>query len=250
MTQPLASQPASQAGSQGVFSTMMAASKQKSKGAALSASDATALMASCCRSQEEALLARVFASVLPPAAPSGVNTQRLQEGCSQAQCVSPRRSLWVCAGRSDPPGCRLQERVQKRKAEAAMQAEAVKKQHAQQMHQCSAPEQLPSCHAEVQHVSLLEPCSMDNPERLPHPGSSAEAADCIILDSVQDDACGKLIEGKCMLSQPAQCVLQQASARTMDPVKRMRLQALQQELKAARQTVTDLERMIKAEELG
>ena len=257
MIQPVESQPASQAASQGVFDTMMAASKQKkSKGPAPLASGITALAQSCCRSQEEALLARIFASqaaaVTPLATAAGLCAQRLAEGCSQAQCVSPRRSLWVCAGRSDPPGCRLQERVQKRKAEAAAQAEVVRKQQVEQrMQKCNAPSQLlPSGRAEVQRIASQELCSMDSLERLSKSGCSAEAAEGTTLASCQDDAHEKSSEGRCMPSQPAQSVSQQASARTMDPVKRMRLQALQQELTAARQTVADLERMIKAEEMG
>lgn len=91
---------------------------------------------------------------------------------------------------------------------------------------------------------------MDSAERLTKSECSAEAADCTILEPVQVDAYDNLNDGRGTSSQPAQCVLQQTSARTMDPVKRMRLQALQQELKAAKQTVADLERMIKAEELS
>lgn len=247
--QPAISQSASQAASQGVFSTMMAASKQKSKPAApvASVTPASAVLAVdiCCRTREEGLLARVFA---PPATSlaarvvlSGPCSQRLKEASSQAQPVSPSRSLWVYAGRSDPPGCQLQERVQKRKAEAAMQAEVVKQQRAEQP--CNAPDvSLPSSQSAL-HV----PSSVDNDQ---FGKCSAEAADCIALISPHENAHDKSSEGRCMSSQPSQPVVQQASVRTMDPVRRMRLDALQQELRAARQTVCDLERMIEAEELG
>ena len=242
-------QPASQAASQGVFSTMMAASKQKSKPAAPVASVTPAPAVSavdiCCRTREEGLLARVFA---PPATSSAARvvlsvpcSHRLKEASSQAQPVSPSRSLWVYAGRSDPPGCQLQKRVQKRKAEAAMQAEVVKQQRAEQP--CNAPDvSLPSSQSAL-HV----PSSVDNDQ---FGNCSAEAADCIALISPHENAHDKSSEGRCMSSQPSQPVAQQASVRTMDPVRRMRLDALQQELRAARQTVCDLERMIKAEELG
>lgn len=257
VTQPVASQPASQAASQGVFDTMMAASKQKSKGPAASASGPTASTSSCGRSHEQALLARVFASqaaaVLPPAVLSSLCVQRIAEGSSQARCVSPTRSLWVCAGRSDPPACRLQDRVKKRKTEAAVQAEVLKKQHVeQQTQQYGVPEQSSaSSLADVQHTAFCEPCSLYTQDRVGKSGCSAEATERTVLASVQDDVHDKANQGTCMLSQqPAQPVLQQASTRTVEPMKRMRLQALQQELTAARQTVADLERMIKVESLS
>lgn len=238
---------------------MMAASKHKSKPAAPTASGLplSAEDTCCSRSLEEGLLARIFASrasssaavavVLP-----GPGSQGLRAGCSQAQPVSPSRSLWACAGRDDPPGCQLQSRVQKRKADAVMQAEVVKQQRAQQLRLQAPDVSLASSQSEPHHSALCEPSivAVDGVDSFSKSGASAEAADCIVLTSPHDCAHGKSSEGRCLSSQPSQSVSQRASAQTMDPVKRMRLQALQQELKAARQTVVDLERMIKAEELS
>ena len=253
LSQPAISQPASQAASQGVFSTMMAASKQKSKPVAPSSMGIPAEDTSC-RSQEEQLLARIFASQAPPSSAAVVlsSSQRLRACSTQAQPVSPSGSLWACAGGSNPPGCRLQERVQKRKAEAAMQAEVVKQRRAEQLQvqQCNAPDAaLLASQSEGQHTALHEVSAVDDVDRCSKARCSAEAADCIVLTSPYQYAHETSREGRC-LSQPSQHVSQEISARTMDPVKRMRLQALQQELKAARQTVADLERMIKAEELN
>ena len=264
LSQPVVSQPASQAASQGVFSTMMAASKDKSKPAALSSSGIPASSSSlppaedtCCRSQEEQLLARVFASQASSSAAavvlSGLSSQGLRAGSTQAQIMSPSRCLWGCAGRSDPPGCRLQERVQKRKAQAALQAEVVKQQRAEQLRlqQCTAPDvALLSSQCEAQRSASHDLSTVDDVDRFSASRCSAEAADCIVLTSPHEHACDQSSTGRCMSSQPSQYVLQLASARSLDPVKRMRLQALQQELKAARQTVADLERMITAEALS
>ena len=262
ISHPAISQPASQAAaSQGVFSTMMAASKHKSKSAAPAVwSVPPPAEDTCCsRSQEEGLLARIFASQASSSAGavilSAPRSQGLRAGCSQAQPVSPSRSLWACAGRDDPPECQLHSRVQKRKAEAVMQAEVVKQQHAQQLRlqHCKAPDvSLASSQSELHPTALCEPCTVavDDVDSLSKSRCSAEAADCIMVTSPHECAPEKLSEGRCLSSQPSQSVSQRASAQTMDPVKRMRLQALQQELKAARQTVADLERMIKAEELS
>ena len=257
-SQPVSSSPACQAASQGVFSTMMAASKQKSKTVAPSSSDIPASADDTwCRSQEEQLLARIFASQASPSAAAVVlsSSQRLRACSTEAQPGSLSRSLWACAGRSDPPGCRLQERVQKRKAEAAMQAEVVKQQRAEQLRlqQCNLSDvTLLASQSEAQHTALcdLSTTAADEIDSFSKSRCSAEAADCTVLTSPHEHAHGKSVEGRCLSSQLSQHVSQQTSARTMDPVKRMRLQALQQELKAARQTVADLERMIQAEELN
>ena len=269
LSQPVISQSTSQAANQGVFSTMMAASKYKSKPVALSSSGNPASAEdTCCRSQEEQLLARIFASQASSSAVavvlSGSSSQRLRACSTQAQPVSPSCSLWACAGRSDPPGCRLQERVQKRKAEAAMQAEVVKQQRAEQQRaeQQRAEQQrfqqsnntpdvaLQSSQSDMQRTALCELSKDDDVSRCSKSTSSAEAADCTVLTSPPGNTDNNSNEGRCMSSQPVQPALQQAYTQTMDPMKRMRLQALQQELKAAKQTVADLELMIKAEELS
>ena len=258
--QPVISQAASQAASQGVFSTMMAASKHSSKPVAPSSSSIPASTEDiCCRTQEEQLLARIFASQASSSAvavvPLGSNSQPRRACSTSAQPVSPSRSLWACAGHSDPPGCRLQERVQKRKAEAATQAEVVKQQRAEQLRvqQCkkiTVPDvSMQSSHSEAQQTALAGLSTVGDVDRFSNSRCSAEAADCIVLTSSPGNTHNMPSEGRCTSSQCFQPVVQHASAQTMDPMKRMRLQALQQELKAARQTVADLERMIKAEEL-
>lgn len=137
-----------------------------------------------------------------------------------------------------------------------MQAEVAKQQQrAEQLRlqHCKAPDvSLASSQSELHHTALCEPSMVasDDVDSISKSGGSAEAADCKVLMSPHEYAHGKSSEGRCLSSQPSQCVSQRASAQTMDPVKWMRLQALQQELKAARQTVADLERMIKAEELS
>ena len=134
-----------------------------------------------------------------------------------------------------------------------MQAEVVKQQRAEQprLQQCSAPDVArPSSQSEAQHTALHELSILDDVDRCSKSRCSAEAAECIVLTSPHEHAHEKSSEGRCLSSQPSQYVSQQTSIQTMDPAKRMRLQALQQELEAARQTVADLERMIKAEELN
>ena len=251
-------QAASQAASQGVFSTMMAASKVKPKpvvtSAASSAVTAVSAVSTCCRSKEEILLDTIFSSPAGSLARSTAFTQpcshRLASGSSEAQAVSVSKSLWSCASCSEPPGCQLQERVQRRKANAAMEAERVKKQRIDvQQLQHASDVSLPSISIGVHDAAADHP----NVQMLRRPttlAGTADQDDCMLLSS-PDAAVQAKPNDRCMLSQslqaPAQAV--QSSARTMDQMKSMRLQALEQELQAARQTVLDLERMIKSEEL-
>lgn len=262
-SQPAAamSQMASQAASQGVFSSMMAASKVKSRPTAASATGSAVVVVStistCCRSQEELLLDRIFAgpadSLTKSVLVSQSCSQGLRSGSSEAQAVSVSQSLWSRASCSKPPDCCLQERVQKRKANAAMEAEKVKKQrHEQQQaeQQQHASDAALSSDSTGVHGAAADHLSTQMPQRSRATAGSADQEDCILLMSSGITADAKSND-RCMLSQSSQAASQvvQPSARSMDLMKRMRLQALEQELKAARQTVLDLERMIKAEEL-
>ena len=79
-----------------------------------------------------------------------------------------------------------------------------------------------------------------------HPGP--DDADCIILTSSSDTVHANhtdVFPSVSLTPQVDVSVSQPMTTQTMDPMKRMQLQALQQELTAAKQTVADLERMIR-----
>ena len=245
----------SSAASQGVFMTMMAASRQKAVPTTSAADIASsiALAQTFSRSQEEALLERIFTNPLAtPSAPllGPVNSsQRLADGPSQAKAVGVCESLWTRAACCDPPECQLHERVQKRKAEAEMQRQLLKRQSLEQQH--AAADAVPLSRASQQSLRCTNAdVSTSHSSRHPaHPGP--DNADCIILTSSSDTMHAHLTDFlpsasqvphvNVSVSQPVT-----SSTQTIDPMKRMQLQALQQELTAAKQTVADLERMIRA----
>ena len=249
-----ACQTASQAASQGVFSTMMAASKQKAKSAVPTAlpaaSDPATADIRCYREQEAALLAQIFLCCAEPESTQQILSEsrchRTQDGGDEVQTVSLIQSMWVCARSSDPPACQLQERVKKRKAAAtALQAEVAKQRRLDQQ----APQSVCNSADLALKASGTDAIPQKaNAQESMAVQTSSEQADCIDLiapNGMHKDQSGN---ARC-IQEVSQSEVQLISERTMDPMKRMRLQALQQELKAAKQTVADLERMIKIEQL-
>ncbi|KAL0037306.1 hypothetical protein WJX79_000689 [Trebouxia sp. C0005] len=127
------------AASHGVFMTMMAASRSKSvPTATVDPNPSVPPTQAFSRGQEEALLERVFmtsvaASSVPAIGPA-YSPQRQPDSLSQAQAIRVSESLWARAACSDPPECQLQDRVQKRKADAEMHRQMVKRQSLEQQH--------------------------------------------------------------------------------------------------------------------
>ncbi len=235
--------------------TMMAASRQKGPLAAAADPDATSsepITHVCSRSQEEALLDRIFsnsgATSSGPVVFSAQSSQWHGGGLSQAKAVRVSESLWTHTACCDPPGCQLQERVHKRKAEAELQKQMVKEQALEQR-QIASQAAATSCSSQAQGSQSRDAACANKFESSCIIGNAGgDYADCIVLTSPSRAVHA---HRTCTVSQPASvevAVSQTASAQTLDPMKRMRLQALEQELKAAKQTVADLERMIKAVE--
>lgn len=245
----------SSAASQGVFMTMMAASRQKAAPPALA--DATAMVPvtqTFCRHQEEALLDRIFSNSCasasaPPVALTMPTSQRLIEALNQVKAVSMSDSLWTCAARCDPPECRLPERVLKRKAETEVHKQMVRRQALEQRVASDAAVPSSKAHAhQSQKYDVGVHATQSSSTIINH---FDNLADCIVLTSPVSAVHADRTKPTCAVSQRVECaVAHNSPAQTMDPIKRMRLQALQQELEAAKATVANLERMIKAEELS
>lgn len=243
---------ASSAASQGVFMTMMAASR--SKGVPTATADPTPSVSptqAFSRSQEEALLERVFITSL--AASSGPvigpahSSQRQTDSVSQAKAIRVSESLWARAACCDPPECQLKDRVHKRKADAEMHRQMVKRQSLEQQH-AATDAVLPSSISHVAHQSQrLNAAGVDTFQTSGHATSSTRSGDtdCIIVTSpsvpVHDQTTARMSQSM----GDDVCVPPSVDVQTMGLMKRMQWQALQQELKAARQTVADLERMIR-----
>lgn len=243
----------SSAASQGVFMTMMAASRHKAAPATSAANNAPSVPVAqtFSRSQEEALLERIFTNPLAtPSAPllgPVKSSQRLTDGPSQAKAVGVDESMWTRAGSCDPPECQLHGRMQKRKAEAEMQRQLLKRQSQEQQH--AAADAVPLSRASQQSLRCTnaEVSTSQSSSHAAHPGP--DDADCIILTSSSDTVHAGLTDALPSASQTPHVdvsVSQPMTTQTMNPMKRMQLQALQQELMAAKQTVADLERMIRA----
>ena len=240
------------AASQGVFMTMMAASRSKSVPTATADPNPSVPPTQAfSRSQEEALLERVFmtslaASSVPVIGPA-YSSQRQPDSLSQAQAIRVSESLWARAACSDPPDCRLQDRVHKRKADAEMHRQMVKRQSLEQQHAVTDAV-LPFSTSNAAHQSQRpKAASVDTLQTNGQPTSStpSDDTDCIIVTSpsvpVHDQTTAKISQSM----GDDVCVPPSVDVQTMDPMKRVQWQALQQELKAARQTVADLERMIR-----
>lgn len=246
----------SSAASQGVFMTMMAASRQKAAPTALA--DATAMVPGTqtfCRHQEEALLDRIFSNSCtsasaPPAALTMPSSQRLIEALNQVKAVSMSDSLWTCAARCDPPECRLPERVLKRKAETEVQKQMVRRQALEQQ-RIASDAAVPSSNAHAHQSQKYDVGVHATQSSSTIINYFDNLADCIVLTSPVSAVHADRTKPACAVSQRVECAVAHSSpAQTTDPIKRMRLQALQQELEAAKATVANLERMIKAEELS
>lgn len=245
----------SSAASQGVFMTMMAAASRHKAGPATSAPDNAPSVPAAhtfSRSQEEALLERIFTH--PLATPSVPllgpvkSSQRLTDGPSQAKAVDVAESLWTRAACCDPPECQLHGRVQKRKAEAERQQQLLKRQSQEPQH-AAADAVPPSRNSQAQQSMRCTNADVSTcHSHAAHPGPDDDA-DCIILTSSSQTVHANLTDALPSASQTPHVdvsVSQPVTTQTMDPMKRMQLQALQQELMAAKQTVADLERMIRA----
>ena len=161
--------------------------------------------------------------------------------CSAATAVQADASLWKQAGADQPPHCTLEDRVQKRKAEQLVAQEQARQEAVAR--QCTAAEaMLRSCEAaelsasgqEAADRALLESQSCS---------SSAHQPACINLtmSPARDTQKGLVYP---VSTEPNAVAAVNGLHSVKDPMKRIRLLALQQELKAARQTVADLERMI------
>ncbi|DBA82641.1 hypothetical protein WJX77_003618 [Trebouxia sp. C0004] len=237
----------SSAASQGVFMTMMAASRSKSVPTAMAdLHPSVPPIQSFSRSQEEVLLERVFitslaASSVPVVGPA-YSSQRQPDSLSQAQAIRVSESLWARAACSDPPECQLQDRVHKRKAAAEMHRQMVKRQSLEAVTDAVMP-----CISNAAHQSQgPKAASVDTIQFSGQATSSTPSGDtdCIIVTSpsvpVHDQTTAKMSQ-----SMGDDICVPPVDVQTMDPMKRMQWQALQQELKAARQTVADLERMIR-----
>ena len=238
----------SSAASQGVFMTMMAASR--SKRVPTVTADPTPSVPptqSFSRSQEEALLERVFttslaASSVPVIGPAHCS-QRQPDSLSQAQAVRVSESLWARAACSNPPECQLQDRVQKRKADAETHRQMVKRQSLEQQH-AAADAVLASSTSHVAHQSQRADAASVDTFQTSTSSTFSGDTDCIIVTTpipVHDQTTARVLQS----TGDDVCVPPSVDVQTMDPMKRMQWQALQQELKAARQTVADLERMIR-----
>jgi len=240
----------SSAASQGVFMTMMAASKSKSIPTAKADPDpSVAPTQAFSRSQEEALLERVFMTSL--AASSGPvigpahSSQRQPDSLSQAQAIRVSESLWARAACSDPPECQLQDRVQKRKADAEVHRQMVKRQTLEQQH-AATNAVLASSISNIAHQSQRPDAASADTFQTSTNSTPSDGTDCIIVTTPSIPVHDQTTASVSQSMGDDVCVPPSVDAQTMDPMKRMQWQALQQELKAARQTVADLERMIRA----
>ena len=230
---------------------MMAASRSKSFPTATAEPNPSVLPTHAfCRSQEEVLLKRVFftslAAASAPVIGPAYSSQRQPDSLSQAQAIRVSESLWARAACSDPPECRLQDRVHKRKADAEMHRQMVKRQSLEQHTVTDAV--LPLSTSNAAHQSQRpKAASVDTFQTSVLATSSTPSGDtdCIIVTSpsvpVHDQTTAKMFQSM----GDDVCVPPSVDVQTIDPMKRMQWQALQQELKAARQTVADLERIIR-----
>ncbi|DBA72598.1 TPA: hypothetical protein ACH3X2_010350 [Trebouxia sp. C0005] len=188
----------------------------------------------------------VAASSVPAIGPA-YSPQRQPDSLSQAQAIRVSESLWARAACSDPPECQLQDRVQKRKADAEMHRQMVKRQSLEQQHAATDAVQPSSILNSAHQSQMPDAASIDILQTSGQATSSTPSGDidCIIVTSpsipMHDQTTAKV--SKRMGDDV--CVPPSVNVQTMDPMKRMQWQALQQELKAARQTVADLERMIR-----
>lgn len=243
---------AKSAAAEGVFSTMMTASRQSSRQQSASQPQASTAASSdthqtFSRHSEQMLLDRVFSDVLDTSASAPAQLQSFGFGaasrcCSEATAVEGEASLWKQASQDEPPHCTLEDRVQKRKAAQHIAQEQARKEAIAQ--QCIAAEaMLKSCETAEPSGSVNKAvdkqlCSLRN---CPESGGQSM---CIDLVSSPGE---KSQEGAtCSQQLPAAaCAAVLSKLQDVnDPMKRIRLLALQQELKAAKQTVSDLERMI------
>lgn len=235
---------------EGVFSTMMTASRQSSKHLPASQPSSSKVapadaLQTFSRQTEQLLLDKVFTDVVcttlsPPVQLHQFGSSAAAGCCSEATAVQADASLWKQAGADQPPHCTLEERVQKRKAEQLVAQEQARQEAVAR--QCSAAE------------AMLRSCEVTGFSQSGH-----DAADGVMLESQSCSSSGLQIACINLALSPAQVtqksvacpVSTEAGAAAVnttqsvkDPMKRIQLLALQQELNAARQTVADLERMI------
>lgn len=231
---------------EGVFSTMMTASRQACKPAAASCGSTHSAVTSetFSRASEQALLNRAFSPVdtaasLPPHLPRSkqvVESHWSMVATAVATAVDHAQSLWKRASQQSPPACTLQQRVLKRKAQQAIVQEQARQTALVQ--QCAAAEaMLGPCEEEQSQAPCQGLSGCQHCTGLQRPPACIDLA----LSPGQDTRLG---------SVSAHSQKQAGSQQTFDPMKRVRLLALRQELKAAKQTVTDLERMILEVETG
>ena len=161
---------------------------------------------------------------------------------SQAKRVGVAEAVWTSASLSEPPGCHLPQRVQKRKAEADLQRQKAKQQALQQQRVAANAVLVPN--ADPAPEEKKSNSSKEN-SAIAH-STGVHDSDCIVLDSPVAAVCKDKSTSNCSQAH----ILEPQISQTTDPMKRMRLQALQQELVAAKQTVVDLERMIRNEQLS
>lgn len=232
--------------------TMMAASKSKSIPTAKADPNPSAPPTQAfSRSQEEALLERAFttslaASSVPVIGPAYCS-QRQPDSLSQAQAIRVSESLWARAACSDPPECQLQDRVRKRKADAEMHRQMVKRQSLEQQHAATNAVLVSSISSVAHQSQRPDAASVDTIQTSGQATSSTPSGDtdCIIVTTPAGPVHDQTIAKMSQSMGNDICVPPSVDAQTMDSMKRMQWQALQQELKAARQTVADLERMIR-----
>ena len=244
---------------EGVFGTMMTASRQASKPAAAACSSAhfNDTSETFSRASEQALLSRAFSHVLTPASqyvqlPKSGQAKRTDwsvVATAVATAVDHAQSLWKRVSQHSPPACTLQQRVHKRKAQQAIVQEQARQDALVQ--QCAAAEAMlgacddaeqsqAPCQGPGQGLSGPQPCTGPCTGLQPPP-----ACINLVLSPEQNSQL-------CCVGAHSQkrAVLSTGSQQSHDPMKRVRLLALRQELKAAKQTVTDLERMILEVEQG
>ena len=241
--------PIKPAAAEGVFSTMMTASRQSSKLPASQPASGTTPSAdqpqTFSRQSEQKLLDSIFSDVdctatSAQACPQLPSLSTSRSCCTDVVAVHAEQSLWRSASLGEPPHCSLEIRVQKRKAEQQVAQEKAKQDAIAQ--QCMAAEaMLRSCETAEPSQMLDDPAGKGSLE-----SQSCTSSETACINLVLSPAHGS----HAVVPQPAH-VPAKACAATMnglhhvkDPMKRIRLMALQQELKAARQTVADLERMI------